>query len=172
MSLEQPIFLTGFMGAGKTTVGQSLATRIGCPFTDLDALIEERAGKSINAIFTEDGEDCFREQESAVLVSISASHAGVYATGGGIVTAEKNREFMRSAGYVIYLRATWTTLQERLIGSTQRPLLNTEDGLSKTQDLLMRRVPYYEETELVVDTDGKTTDVVVDEIVSLLGGKR
>ena len=171
MLIHQPIFLTGFMGAGKTTVGQHLATRLGCPFADLDALIEERIGKSINMIFAEEGETYFRKQESAILTSITASHIGVYATGGGIVMSKKNREIMQSAGYVVYLRSRWATLQERLMGSTQRPLLNTKDGLSNAHNLLLRRTPYYEEAELIVDTDGKTADAVVDEIVNLLGVK-
>lgn len=172
MRIEQPVFLIGFMGAGKSTIGRILSARLGCDFVDLDTLIEEKTGKSINAIFAEDGEDCFRKQETTALVSLTTSSVGVYATGGGIVVAEKNRELMRSAGYVIYLRATWATLLERLTGSTQRPLLNTENGLLKAQVLLSSRSPYYEEAELIVDTDHKSADVVVDEILGLLGVKQ
>ncbi len=170
MLLERPIFLTGFMGAGKTTIGRFLAAQFGCDFLDLDNQIETRAEMSINEIFAEYGEDYFRQLETKVLTSVPVERRAVFATGGGIVMAAENRKFMRAAGHVVYLRTSWETLRVRLAGSTERPLLNSAEGLAHVQSLLLNRIPFYEEASLIVDTDHKSVEEVVGQIQRLLQG--
>jgi len=162
------LFLTGFMGAGKSTVGQQLAERLGCHFVDLDKLIEERAGKTITEIFADDGESHFRQLESEALFSLPVDRPGVYSTGGGIVTSPQNREFMQAAGRIVYLRAEWKTLQERLSGSTDRPLASPEKDWSTIRDLLESRIVNYEVADMIVDTDGKSVDWIVSYILETL----
>src|SRR5690349_7296687 len=105
MDRDSIIFLEGPMGAGKSTVGRSLATLLGREFTDSDHEIEQRTGASIPLIFEVEGEEGFRKRETMVLGEISGGKNLVIATGGGIVLAEENRRMLRERGIVVYLRA-------------------------------------------------------------------
>ena len=163
-TLAGRIFLTGFMGAGKSTVGRELARRLGCPFIDLDRLIEETAGTTIAEIFSTHGENYFRQLETNTLTGLPSAEACVYATGGGIFMSEDNRRFMRSTGRVVYLRAEWQTLKSRLAGSRDRPLLSAEDDWSSVKNLYTMRTPAYADADLVVSTDDKSVEQVAAEI--------
>ena len=170
MDLErhQNIFLTGFMGAGKSTVGIFLAQLIGCPFHDLDSMIVEKEKRSISEIFATDGEVYFRNCETDLLKSLNAQNSAIYATGGGIVTREENRALMRHKGRIIYMQTSWAILRERLKSSVERPLVDTARSWTDLEQLLQRREPFYLDADLVVDTDGRNPMQIAQKIVSLL----
>ncbi len=170
MDLErrQNIFLTGFMGAGKSTVGHALAQLIGCPFRDLDSMIVEKEKRSISEIFATDGEVYFRNCETDILKSLNEQNSAIYATGGGIVTREENRALMRHKGRIIYLKTGWAVLQERLKNSVDRPLVDTAGCWSELDQLLQRRQPFYLDADFIVDTDGSNPIQVAQKIASIL----
>ena len=148
------LVLVGPPGAGKTTVGRVLARRIGVTFTDVDALIVERAGKPIAAMFTEDGEDAFRALEREVVAEALAATDGVLALGGGSVLAASTRERLRGHRVVLL----WVGLADgiRRTGmSTARPLLAGVNPRATFKALLDARAPLYREVATVeVDTSG------------------
>ena len=118
------IILTGFMGAGKTTVGKLLAQKLGCPFLDTDQLIQQQAGMSISRIFAEKGEETFRSLETAILKEAwTQEEAWVLSVGGGLPMREENRRLLKRIGAVVYLRVNRDTVLRRLSGDTTRPLL-------------------------------------------------
>jgi shikimate kinase len=165
------LFLTGFMGAGKSTVGRRLAQRLDYRFADLDQLIVAREGHSIAEIFATRGEAYFRDCEAAVLAGQAATERTIFATGGGIVGREENRAVMKRLGSVVYLRASWATLERRLARSSGRPLADPHQGWDKIRQLWHSRLPWYEEADLVIDTDQLTVPEVVRAIIARLGLK-
>lgn len=162
------IFLTGFMGAGKSTVGRRLAQRLGYCFADLDQLIVAREGRPISEIFAAHGESYFRDCEAAVLNAQAGTEHTVFATGGGIVGRSGNRALMKQLGQVVYLRASWPTLEQRLARSSGRPLADPQQGWEKIRQLWQSRLPWYEEADLVIDSDHLTVPEVVRAIISHL----
>ena len=168
---QRNIFLTGFMGAGKSTVGRRLAQRLDYRFVDLDQLIVAREGRSIAEIFASQGEVYFRDCEAAVLAEQAETVRTVFATGGGIVGREENRVLMQQIGTVVYLRASWSTLERRLARSSGRPLADPQQGWEKIRQLWHCRLPWYEEADLVIDTDQLTVPEVVRAIIPRLGLK-
>ena len=166
--LSQNIFLTGFMGAGKTTAGHALARLTGCLFHDLDSMIVAKEKRSIAEIFKTDGEDYFRHCETMVLSGLKEQDAAVYATGGGIVMRVENRALMRCKGRIIYLHANWETLRGRLQGSVDRPLVDQATGWYDLEQLWLSRLPDYQDADIVVDTDAITPLQVAEKIVSQL----
>ena len=119
------IFLVGMMGAGKTTVGRALATRMKREFVDTDRLLVDRTGVAVATVFEIEGEEGFRRRESAILREVCEHDERVVATGGGIVLAEENLQVMRESGTVVYLRARLESLWERTRHDSSRPLLKT-----------------------------------------------
>jgi shikimate kinase len=120
-------FLIGFMGAGKTTLGRTVADRMGLPFVDLDLRIEERSGTSVADIFEGEGETGFRQRESDALAEIVTQRdEGVIATGGGAFTVEANRLLMKQSGTVVWLDVPTEETLSR-IGTGSRPLWTTPD---------------------------------------------
>jgi shikimate kinase len=171
--LERPIILIGFMGSGKSSVGRKLARELDVPFTDLDARIEEEIGISIQDFFAVQGEAAFRTLEAQVLEA-ALNERGVIATGGGIVTQEKNRNLLQSTlASVIYLRAQPETLAQRIRRQPGvRPLIDGQSTLSLEQttqrahELLQIRAPFYEScAHCIIDTDECALDDVVDKIL-------
>jgi len=162
------ILLIGFMGSGKSTVGRSLAQRLGYDFVDLDQQLVEIEGRSIPEIFAENGEIWFRDRESAVLAEQMSRAATVFATGGGIVGREQNRDLMKQLGTVVYLRVSWATLQNRLSCSSGRPLADPQQGLEPVRQLWQNRLPWYEEANMVIDADQLSVNGVVCEIIKRL----
>src|SRR5512139_4154271 len=141
--MEPNLILTGFMGTGKTTVGQAIAQRLGRQFIDTDQWIEERAGKSVAAIFAEEGEDCFRAREAEACEALSEPRGLIIATGGGTLGPQKNREAMQRGGCVICLWAEPDSILSRLKEKTDRPLLASADRAAKVRDLLKNREEVY-----------------------------
>lgn len=163
---DKALVLIGFMGAGKSTLGRALAAKTGVPLADLDNLIVARQGRSIPDIFAEEGESVFRRYETEVLRSLPSREPMILATGGGVVGRRENWGLMRQLGPIIYLRARWETLRMRLSGSTGRPLATAERSEADIKALWQRRVPLYEQADLVVDTDGRGVDDVAQEVLS------
>ncbi len=140
------------MGAGKTTIGRSLAKRLGLGFVDTDKEIEARTGVSIPTIFEIEGEDGFRKRESQVIAEMAAKSGLVVATGGGGVLRPENRQNMRASGLVVYLNVPPQTLWERTRHDRNRPLLQVADPLLKLNQLFAIRDPLYREVaNLIVD---------------------
>lgn len=148
------IFLVGMMGAGKTSVGKLLARNLGKVFYDSDQVIESRTGVKIPVIFELEGEAGFRAREAAVLAELTALQEVVVATGGGAVLDAGNRERLRAAGTVVYLRATVNDLWNRTRHDRNRPLLQTADPLGRLHELYTQRDPLYREVAHVVVETG------------------
>ena len=144
------------MGAGKSTVGQLTADLLNMPFVDLDECIVQREKRSIASIFATEGEEYFRNCETDLLDELKDQPAAVYATGGGIVVREVNRQAMASMGKIVYLSASWSTLQERLNDSVDRPLVTVEKKWHELKDLWIYRQKFYSEADIIVSVDGLT----------------
>lgn len=161
------IFLVGFMGAGKTTVGRELARRIDMPFFDLDELIETSESSSVKEIFAAKGERYFRGRERDLLRSTKPLSRAVIATGGGTFTFDENIHFIRSEGVSVYLSAPLHLLTSR-VGSKadDRPLFGDEVA---TRDLYQYRLRYYKMSDLTIDVrESETVSEVVERLVMLL----
>ncbi len=137
------IFLIGPMGAGKTTIGRQVAKKLSYQFYDSDHEIEKRTGVNIPLIFELEGEDGFRKRESQVISELVLLKNIVLSTGGGSVLDQENRNALQNNGYVIYLKSTAEKLYKRTAGDKRRPLLQTDDRLSKIKNILTEREPIY-----------------------------
>jgi shikimate kinase len=145
MQTARSIFLVGMMGAGKTTIGRSLAEAVGFEFVDADRELESRSGVSIPTIFEIEGEAGFRRRESALLDELTMRPRQVLATGGGAILDRLTRQRLRERGLVIYLRATAEEVHRRTRRDKSRPLLRTENPRERIEQLLAEREPLYEE---------------------------
>jgi shikimate kinase len=162
---ESIIFLWGAPGVGKTTIGRRLARALRRPFIDTDALIVERAGMPISAIFAQLGEPGFRALETEALTLACETPRAVVALGGGTVLADHNRALIARYGRSIHLHASVATLERRLRRQrAQRPLLVA----NSVANLIEARRPLYESADHRVDVDGHTLKDVVAAIVGLL----
>lgn len=162
------IILTGFMGSGKTSVGKLLASLAGHRFVDIDALIVERENRTINDIFTQEGEAYFRKVETELLEKALRGNNLVVSTGGGAVISERNRALMKGAGIVVNLTASAEDILERLSGENERPLLREGKGLEKIRQMLNERERYYADADIRIDTTGKNVEDVVREILAII----
>lgn len=144
------LFLTGFMGAGKSTVGRLLAERLGLPFVDLDTELELRAGLSVSEIFYRSGEPGFRALEAEALRQVVDAPDRVVATGGGTVTFDESWRLMRSTGISIFLNPTFSTIVGRIgaVGKADRPLFRDEAQLLQ---LFRERLPVYRQADMTID---------------------
>jgi shikimate kinase len=165
------LFLVGMMGAGKSTVGRTLARRLNREFFDTDRVLIERTGVPITTIFEYEGEAGFRARERSVIAELAARDNAVIATGGGAVLDGESRSLMRERGTVIYLRAKLDDLWERTRRDTSRPLLATPDPRATLAELLEARDPLYTScAHLVVDTGAQSVHTLVSRILDQLGG--
>jgi len=162
------VFLVGFMGAGKTTVGKILADKTRYEYLDADKVIEKRAGATITQIFSEHGEPYFRDLESESLEELAKNGNQVIATGGGVIQRDRNWDAMKKNGITIYLKASVETIWDRIKDDTTRPLLQVEDPLETARDLLNNRTPMYEKADIIFITDDFSPEQIADEILELL----
>jgi shikimate kinase len=167
------LFLVGYRGSGKTTVGRHLAERFGCAFCDTDEVIITRAGKTIAQIFAEGGEASFREMESEALSQVLGCGRAVVGTGGGIILRPANRALMKVAGGVVYLQCSPEELFRRIQqdgkSAANRPSLSKLGGsLDEVREILAAREPLYREVaDHVVMVEGRSVAEVVEEIWNL-----
>lgn len=160
------ILLIGMMGAGKTTVGQDLADRLGWRHLDSDAQVQANTGRSVPEIFATDGEAAFRKEEARALAeAVALPEPTVVSVAGGAVLDPVNRELLRRSGPVVWLRADPATLAERVGSGAGRPLLEG-DPAGNIRSLYAARRPLYESlADLTVDVDGQSPAGVADRIV-------
>lgn len=167
---KENVILIGFMGAGKTSVGAVYAVAADQLLLDTDQMIEAEAGMTISDIFAVRGEAAFRQTETSVLEKLlDQTDRAVISVGGGLPLLEKNREYLRRLGTVVFLRVQPETVLERLKGDTTRPLLMGDHVEQRVRELLDCRNPLYEQAaDLVIDVDGKRPEEIVEEIRSRL----
>ncbi|WP_300663488.1 shikimate kinase [Fluviicola sp.] len=162
------IFLIGFMGSGKTTVGKLLAERLNLPFVDSDKWIEERNGMSVSEIFETKGEAFFREEEWAFLHAAKAFDRSVISLGGGLPTIENSLELIHQMGNSIYLNVSLLTLIQRLkLEREFRPKLKALSDAEFhpfVESLLSERVHYYKQAKLIMPNERNKPNELVDKI--------
>ena|ERR1700761_2120061 len=149
------IFLIGFMGSGKTTLGRKLAARMGCEFIDLDHKLEQQVELSIAEYFSIFGEDAFRKKESEVLKKTIYSDNVIISTGGGLPCYFDNMEWMKANGMVVYIKLSPKTLADRLeSGKEERPLLQDKQGdelIAFIEQKLAEREGFYAQANIIAD---------------------
>jgi len=165
--MKSSIALIGFMGAGKTAVGQALAEKLNKKFVEMDALIEQKAGKSIPEVFQQDGEIAFRELEIEVTKEAAQGKNQVIACGGGVVLNKINIDRLRNESTVVYLTASPKVILKRIsTGGGERPLLKTSNQALTIQELLTFRKPFYERAaDIKINTSKLDIDAVVNQII-------
>lgn len=163
------IYFVGLMGAGKTTIGRLIAKQLGKDFYDSDHEIEVKTGVKIPLIFELEGEDGFRKREKTAIEELCQLENVVLATGGGAVIMPENREFLRSQGQVIYLRAQVQDLWIRTRYDKSRPLLQGGDLRKKLEALYLIRDPIYTAlADFIVDTGKQSANEIAHQIETLL----
>lgn len=166
--LTQPVFVVGFMGAGKTTNARKLARQCGLSAVDLDSFIERREGRTIKEIFASEGEDAFRAIETQTLHEFAAETNAplLVSCGGGVVVRAENREILKTSGFVIFLKTTADQAASHIRDLSSRPLFqNLEAARARAQE----RQPLYEEVaDATIDTSGKTVSMITGEMKRVL----
>ena len=168
--MKTNIALIGFMGTGKTVVGQLLAEKLGMRFIELDWLIEQQAGKSIPEIFQQDGEIGFRELEIEATKKIAGEKYCVIACGGGIVLNKINIDRLREGARIVYLTASPRTVLKRTSSEEgARPLLTVDNPTQTISELLKLRKPFYERAaDITINTSRLNADAVAEQIIEEL----
>jgi shikimate kinase len=165
------IVLIGFMGAGKSSVGRTLARMTGLPRFDTDEMIGGRFGLTVAEIFEKHGEEEFRNAETEALRDLTGNQAAIVVTGGGIVLRPENRRLLRELGTVIHLSAEEETLFARISRRSTRPLLRTEDPRATVTELLRSRLPVYRQiADVEVDTTLLSHEEVAEKILESVEG--
>ncbi len=168
--MKTNVALIGFMGTGKTAVGEALAKKLNREFIELDALIEQKAGKSIPKIFQQDGEVAFRELEIEVTKEIASKENLVIACGGGLVLNKINIDRLNSNSVIVYLTASPNVILKRTLTDGEgRPLLNVSDRASEIRELLRFRRPFYERAaDIKLNTSKLDINTVAEQIIMKL----
>lgn len=187
MQLPTRIYLTGFMGSGKSTLGPMVANVLGYDFVDLDETLEAVFGSSISAFFQAQGEEAFRAEEARQLRETAALSRTVVSLGGGALAREENLRFALASGLVVYLRWSAADLAHRLSRSTDRPLLYGPTGETlplealelRIEEMLANREPFYLQANVCVELGRQPVGYSVDEVVNAIrrwrrgrGGRR
>ena len=173
-SRKNLIYLTGFMGSGKSTIAPILAESLGYEFIDIDAEIEKRAGETISEIFHRHGEQYFRNLEREILLRVSQQDGSVISLGGGTIANRENLAAVKSSGVLIYLKTELEQIMQRLRDKTDRPMLETLDGSrlsegelrTRITELLNVREPFYSQADITIATNNKRVQTAVEEILS------
>jgi shikimate kinase len=170
------LYLVGYMGTGKTTIGQTIAGRLGYSFIDLDTLIEEKYKLTIVSFFKKFDEEVFRKVESETLKDTALTTDAVIATGGGTPCFYNNMEIINDNGISIYLRNSVETLYRRLVASKKkRPLLVGKSSpaiLDLVKDQLAFREPFYLRSKIIVDCDFLNMNELINSILNFTGNKK
>jgi shikimate kinase len=163
---RRSVVLVGMMGAGKSSIGRRLASRLALPFVDADTEIEKAAGMAIPEIFSAHGEPYFRAGEARVIARLLEGGPQVLATGGGAFMSPDTRAVIRLKGMSVWLRATLEVLIRRIKRRTDRPLLRDVDPVETLKRLIGERYPIYAEADVTVESRDVPHDTIVEEIVA------
>jgi shikimate kinase len=166
------IYLVGFMGTGKTSVGRQLAKQKKCNFVDLDELIELQQQRRIVDIFAKEGEAYFRKLEKKTLKQIVTQDKFVVACGGGVVLDPDNIKLMKKTGTLICLSADVQSILKRVSANTTRPILNVVRPRERIELLLKMRAPYYLQADKTIDTSRLSVKQVAAKIARMFPAKR
>lgn len=170
------IYLAGFMTSGKSTIGPILSNVIGWLFVDLDAVIEQKSGMTINDMFEQIGEENFRKVETETLIEVSKLKHIIVSLGGGTLAFADNYNIISKSGKIVYLKAKPETIYRRIKNKIDRPLFRDlvlaeageKDFLKRIVDLLNQRELFYNKADLIINTDnidiGKTVDLIANKI--------
>jgi shikimate kinase len=157
--------LIGFMGTGKSSVGQMVAASLHFTFLDTDHDIEVRARKSIAEIFAKDGEPAFREWEQRIVQELTQRKRTVISTGGGLPADEANLASLKSHAFVVCLWASPDRILERVRHQTHRPLLNDPNPVAKIRSLLAAREPFYRQADVLLNTEMRSVREVAQQVI-------
>ncbi|WP_456274062.1 shikimate kinase [Bacillus sp. AK031] len=161
------IFLIGFMGAGKTTVGLELSKKLGWSCFDMDRMIEEQYGMPVREIFRKFGESEFRKIETKILLELKGDQC-IITTGGGVPGKEVNRSLMKQKGTVIWLNCSFDEIAKRIVGDETRPLLEGK-ALEEVKDLYTKRLALYKAAaDYEIETLGLSVSGTVKKVLSCL----
>lgn len=160
------IFLTGFMGTGKTTIGKALAERLKVPVYDMDEFIADKTGKEVKTIFKEQGEEFFRDLETKSIRMLPLEDV-VITTGGGLPVRTQNRKYMMENGIVVFLHTDLDVIFERLKEDENRPLALHASKEDLTELYLSRKTAY-EDCSFMINTTGKSINEVTEEMIERL----
>jgi shikimate kinase len=178
--MENKVFyLTGFMGAGKSTIGPILAETLGWDYYDLDEIIEEKLGMKIADIFEERGEKFFRDNEKKFLQELAKNSNTIVSLGGGTMANQYNLKFLKDSGTIIYLKASIDSLYKRLELEKNRPKLKLPEGKFSKEKLTERitelykaREKFYNQSDFVIETDSASIVSIVDKIAKIIEGRK
>lgn len=164
--MSRKYFFIGFMGSGKTTISKKLAAVTKLKWIDTDQEIEKEEKRQIKDIFAEEGEEAFRNMETAYLRKLQDREEDmIVSCGGGIILREENIELMQKAGEVIYLKASPYTIYKRVKNSDKRPILNGHMNVEYISDLMEKRLPFYEKAKtFTVEVNHKRVQDITEEI--------
>ena len=163
------IVLCGFMGSGKSTIGNLLSKKMGMAFIDLDAYIEKKENKSVSQIFEESGEEYFRQLERDAVKELAYKKSIILATGGGTLTFQQNVDTLKNANNkIILLDLPVEVISKRLQGDTKRPLLNRPDKEKVMRELYEKRLPLYRSAaDIVVNAANSPMQVCMEIMANL-----
>lgn len=169
-------YLTGFMAAGKSTIGPILANTLGWNFLDLDKTIEEEEAMKITELFETKGEEYFRKKELEMLKEISKKNHLIVALGGGTIVNRKNLKLLKETGKLIYLYSSPEIAYKRLIFKRDRPAIifegeelpTKEQFLERIELLMTARKEYYEQADYKIDTDAEAVGKTVDKLARII----
>jgi shikimate kinase len=153
------------MGAGKTSVGRSVAEQLGFEFVDTDALIESRTGKTISQIFASEGEAHFRSLEHSVVEQLAARDKVVISTGGGLPANQANLDSLKTHALVVCLWASSDRIWDRVKNQSHRPLLQTPDPQARIKEMLKTRAPFYRQADVLLHTDNRSQRQVCQQVL-------
>jgi shikimate kinase len=159
------IALIGFMGAGKTSVGRLVAEQLHFDYLDTDDVIQSRTGRTITEIFATDGEPAFRKMESELVKELAGRTRTVIATGGGLPVNPENLAGLKTYALVVCLWASPEKIWERVKNQTHRPLLLDADPQKKIRDLLAVREPFYQQADVLLNTELRSVREVAQQVV-------
>jgi shikimate kinase len=161
----QNIALIGFMGTGKSSVGQLVAGQLHFTFLDTDHVIEARTGKTIAEIFAQDGEPAFRGLEKKIVDELVGRKKTVISTGGGLPANRDNLASLKKHSLVVCLWASPEKIWERVRSQTHRPLLHEADPLAKIRSLLAEREPFYRQADVLLNTELRALKDVAQQVI-------
>lgn len=170
MIIKQNIYLTGFMGTGKSTIGRELAKSLGKKFIDMDEYIQKQQGKSVKEIFEEHGESFFREKEMEAAKELASEQGRIIATGGGTILNNDIRKLFTDTGLIICLFTDQDQLVQRLQRSSKRPMIkgSEEEVRERVDKLMQERQDVYSSFSIRVNTTNLTPQEVSKKIIKTL----